>query len=223
LLLHAAIVVAFLALAGSAVIPEIKDPSLILPSFVAPPTPPEVTPQPPKPQPVTPPQQKPVPAPPLQASTPPPPEPAAPVEPPPEPPKPEPPPEVVQEQRPPDPVPTVAAPIVQTAITRPGVDIGSADAPIENVDRAPQLKTPIRARYPDEAVKAGVTSGLVIVKLTVDNRGNVVRSSIVQSVPLLDAAALEAAEKLMFEPARRRGIAVFSTVLLRINLVSPKP
>jgi TonB family protein len=108
-------------------------------------------------------------------------------------------------------------------MARPGVDIGSADAPIENVDRPPQLKTALRPRYPDEAVKAGVTSGLVIVKLTVDNRGNVVRSSIVQSVPLLDAAALEAAEKLMFEPARRRGIAVFSTVLLRINLVSPKP
>lgn len=217
LLLHAGMAILALWLTTQAVIPEIKDPSLIIDTFVSPTPPPDVKPQPPKPQ------QKALPAPPQQASAPPPPPETAPVEPPPEPPKVEPPPEPVVEQKIPEPLATVTTPITQSAIVRPGVDIGSADAPIENVDRAPQLKTGLRPRYPDEAVKAGVTSGVVLLKLTIDNRGNVVRVSVVQSVPLLDASAIEAAEKFIFEPARRRGIAVFSTVLYRVVLAAPKP
>ena len=57
--------------------------------------------------------------------------------------------------------------------------------------------------YPDLARKAQI-EGKVVVTVTIDKKGNVERANIFKSVPMLDDAAIAAAMKCKFKPAKQR-------------------
>ncbi|NDD92485.1 TonB family protein, partial [bacterium] len=70
------------------------------------------------------------------------------------------------------------------------------------VSQMPVLISDFRVAYPEDAKKAGV-QGAVILELLIDDSGRVRQAQVIQSLlPSLDAAALEAAKKLLFKPAR---------------------
>jgi len=58
-------------------------------------------------------------------------------------------------------------------------------------------------QYPDLARKAQI-EGKVVVTVTIDKKGNVERAAVFKSVPMLDDAAIEAAMKCKFKPAKQR-------------------
>ncbi len=47
--------------------------------------------------------------------------------------------------------------------------------------------------------------GTVLVELLIDASGRVARTRVVQSIPLLDAAARETVSEWLFQPARKHG------------------
>ncbi|HHJ52955.1 MAG TPA: energy transducer TonB [Caldithrix abyssi] len=57
--------------------------------------------------------------------------------------------------------------------------------------------------YPDLARKAGI-EGTVVVTVTIGKTGKVEDAKILKSIPMLDAAALAAARKCTFKPAKQR-------------------
>jgi protein TonB len=62
----------------------------------------------------------------------------------------------------------------------------------------------VRPDYPSEAFVKKV-EGTVVLEIVIDERGRVARTRVVQSVPLLDAAAIAAVRQWIFAPAEKRG------------------
>lgn len=58
-------------------------------------------------------------------------------------------------------------------------------------------------KFPDFAKRAGI-EGTVIVMCTISKTGKVIDAKIYKSIPMLDEAALEAAKKCTFKPAKQR-------------------
>jgi TonB family protein len=73
---------------------------------------------------------------------------------------------------------------------------GNVRAPAKIVDVAPVL--------PESARKAGI-HGVVILELTIGTDGAVTNARVLRSIPLLDAAALEAVRQWRFEPTSLNG------------------
>jgi periplasmic protein TonB len=72
----------------------------------------------------------------------------------------------------------------------------------------PKLVHQVRADYPEIARRSGL-EGTVLVHALVDVNGRVDKVKLIQGVhPILDKAALEAARKCQFTPARQREIKV---------------
>jgi protein TonB len=83
-----------------------------------------------------------------------------------------------------------------------------------DVDEPPQPLVQVQPEYPEEARKAGL-EGRVIVMAVVDENGNVIEASIHKSDnPIFNDAALEAAKKMKFKPARQKDIPVKVKVLI---------
>ena len=82
--------------------------------------------------------------------------------------------------------------------------------PVE-VDPTPIVT--VQPTYPEAAKQAGV-SGKVILEVEIDAQGNPVNVWVLQSVPQLDGAAVEALRGWKFTPAKRYGnpIAVRVTI-----------
>jgi len=78
-----------------------------------------------------------------------------------------------------------------------------------NAAVAPRLTQFVQAEYPPEALAQGV-EGSVLLELSVDATGQVTDARVLRSIgnEPLDRAALEAARRFVFEPARRDGEAV---------------
>ncbi len=73
-------------------------------------------------------------------------------------------------------------------------------APSKGVNRPPEAIEIGRPKYPEMASRLGI-SGTVIVKVTIDENGNVTKTSVVSSPnPVLNPAAQEAAMKSKFRP-----------------------
>jgi protein TonB len=87
-----------------------------------------------------------------------------------------------------------------------GVVGGTGDIPVvvRDYDRPPRLIRQTKPQYPHEAFVKKI-EGVVVVEILIDANGRVARVRIVQSVPLLDAAALEAVRQWAFEPAIKQG------------------
>ena len=84
--------------------------------------------------------------------------------------------------------------------------------------RAPRKQRHVAPIYPAIAAQARV-SGTVILEATIAPTGDVVDVRVLRSVPLLDAAAVEAARQWRYEPPRLNGtpIAVLLTVTVRFD------
>jgi TonB family protein len=78
----------------------------------------------------------------------------------------------------------------------------------------PQLLQHAKADYPEIARRSGL-EGTVVVSVLVNPRGNVEKAQVIQSAhPILDRAALEAAARCRFTPAKQREIAVRAWVAI---------
>jgi TonB family protein len=75
--------------------------------------------------------------------------------------------------------------------------------------------------YPEGARNAGV-SGAVVVELSVDETGTVRGARIVQSIPLLDAAALETVKRWHYEPTVVNGRPVPIKMTVTVNFTLPR-
>ena len=65
--------------------------------------------------------------------------------------------------------------------------------------RPPKKILDVRPVFPDEAARAGIR-GIVILEITIDVDGTVKDARVLRSIPMLDAAALEAVRKWRYEP-----------------------
>ena len=61
-----------------------------------------------------------------------------------------------------------------------------------------------RPQYPQEAFVKKI-EGTVVVEILIDSYGRVVRARVMQSVPLLDAAAIQTVQQWLFQPAVKHG------------------
>ena len=106
----------------------------------------------------------------------------------------------------------------------------SVPPPPPTVDRAPvlpvggEIQRPTKVRdaaptYPAIARAAGV-QGIVIIEATIGVNGNVQDAKIIRSIPLLDAAALDAVRQWQYTPTRLNGtpVAVVMTVTVNFRL-----
>ena len=85
---------------------------------------------------------------------------------------------------------------------------------VSGLDKPPQPLVQVQPEYPEVARKAGL-EGRVIVAAVVDENGNVIQVSIHSSTnSIFNEAALEAAKKMKFKPARQKDIAVKVKVLI---------
>jgi protein TonB len=81
---------------------------------------------------------------------------------------------------------------------------GTGTGPVMDYDTPPRpIKSP-RPQYPQEAFIKKI-EGTVLVEILIDAQGNVSRAKVVQSVPLLDAAALQTVYQWKFMPAIKHG------------------
>jgi protein TonB len=71
-------------------------------------------------------------------------------------------------------------------------------------DAPPRIVKQTKPQYPQEAFIKKI-EGTVIVEILIDSSGRVVRARVLQSVPLLDAAALQTVYQWIFQPAVKRG------------------
>ncbi len=85
-----------------------------------------------------------------------------------------------------------------------GTGTGPVPVPVRDVDRPPRLLQQVRPIYPSEAFVTKV-EGTVVIEILIDERGRVVRTRIVRSVALLDAAAVAAVRQWVFAPALKHG------------------
>jgi TonB family protein len=88
--------------------------------------------------------------------------------------------------------------------------------------RAPQRLD--RPTYPPEAQAAGI-KGNVVAEVVIDVAGNVTDAKVLQSIPLLDEAALQAFRNWRFAPTSINGqpVPVRMTVTTNFSLSSPRP
>jgi protein TonB len=85
-----------------------------------------------------------------------------------------------------------------------GVLGGTGTGPVMDWDAGPRPIKTTRPTYPQEAFVKKV-EGQVLVEATIDSTGRVVRARVLQSVPMLDAAALQCVYQWLFQPAMKNG------------------
>jgi len=87
------------------------------------------------------------------------------------------------------------------------------------VEELPEAITKVPPEYPDIAREAGV-DGTVLIQALVGKDGRVKDTKVVQSIPMLDAAAVDAVAKWVFKPAlsNNRPVAVWVAVPVRFTL-----
>jgi protein TonB len=92
-----------------------------------------------------------------------------------------------------------------------GVIGGTGNVPVavRDYDRPPRPIRITKPVYPQEAFIKKV-EGTVVIEILIDAEGRVARARVVQSVPLLDDAALESVGAWRFSPAIKGGRPVAS-------------
>jgi protein TonB len=85
-----------------------------------------------------------------------------------------------------------------------GVLGGTGTGPVMDYDSPPRPLKQTRPQYPQEAFVKKI-EGTVLVEILIDSSGRVVRARVIQSVPLLDAAALQTVYQWVFQPAVKHG------------------
>ena len=82
--------------------------------------------------------------------------------------------------------------------------------------RAPQKIKDVRPVYPAIAQSARV-QGIVIIEATIGPSGQVQEAKVLRSIPLLDAAALEAVKQWQFTPTTLNGVPVPVIMTVTVN------
>jgi protein TonB len=85
-----------------------------------------------------------------------------------------------------------------------GVLGGTGTGPVLDYDAPPKAVRITRPQYPQEAFVKKI-EGTVVVEILIDSYGRVVRARVMQSVPLLDAAAIQTVQQWLFQPAVKHG------------------
>jgi protein TonB len=85
-----------------------------------------------------------------------------------------------------------------------GVLGGTGTGPVMDYDSPPRPLKQTRPQYPQEAFVKKI-EGTVLVEILIDSQGRVARARVIQSVPLLDAAALQTVYQWVFQPAVKHG------------------
>jgi len=85
------------------------------------------------------------------------------------------------------------------------------------VKAPPRLDVP---RYPPEASAAGIR-GAVVAEIVVDPSGKVTDAKVVESIPLLDEAALQAVRNWQYEPTVVNGEPVPVRIIVTVNFSLP--
>lgn len=107
--------------------------------------------------------------------------------------------------------PPPAPPAPQPTAPREPVRVfAGVSAPMKVQDAAPV--------YPVLARTTGV-QGMVIIEATIDAGGTVVATKVLRSVPLLDAAAVDAVRQWKYQPARLNGEAIPVLITVTVNFV----
>lgn len=96
-----------------------------------------------------------------------------------------------------------------------------ADAVRVGTAGADTISEPVKIRdvhptYPGGAVAFGI-SGTVIIEALIDRFGDVGRARVVRSVPMLDAAAMDAVSEWRYTPAQRNGEPVSCQMTVTLN------
>jgi protein TonB len=81
---------------------------------------------------------------------------------------------------------------------------GTGTGPVMDFDSPPRVIKQARPQYPQDAFVKKI-EGTVLIEALVDSGGRVSRARVIQSVPLLDAAALQAVYQWVFQPAMKHG------------------
>jgi protein TonB len=115
-----------------------------------------------------------------------------------------------------------------------GVSFGIPDLPAEPIQEAerpkaaatpvvvggdvrpPRKRSHVNPVYPPIAIAARV-QGTVVLEAVIDAEGNVEDLRVRESIPLLDAAAMEAVLQWKYEPTRLNGRAVPVVMLVRVE------
>jgi protein TonB len=92
-----------------------------------------------------------------------------------------------------------------------GVIGGTGDGPVMDWDQAPRAIKQVKPIYPQDAFIKKI-EGTVVVEVLIDSTGRVARTRVLQSVPALDAAALQTVQQWVFAPAVKRGRPVATIV-----------
>jgi protein TonB len=85
-----------------------------------------------------------------------------------------------------------------------GVVGGTGTGPVMDYDRAPRPIRITRPQYPQEAFVKKI-EGTVVVEILIDTEGRVVQARVIQSIPLLDQAAIDCVYQWRFQPAIKDG------------------
>ena len=90
---------------------------------------------------------------------------------------------------------------------------------VGGVIKTPKKLVNVSPRYPDDALQAKV-QGEVVLDVVVDANGVPTDVQVSQSVPMLDAAAIEAVRQWRYEPTLMNGVAV--PVVMTVTLGSSR-
>jgi protein TonB len=93
---------------------------------------------------------------------------------------------------------------------------GTGEAPVGDPDRPPQPIRTRRPHYPQDAFVKRI-EGTVELEILIDALGRVVRTRVLRSIPLLDAAAIETVRDWIFAPATKNGRPVASLALAPVT------
>ncbi len=85
-----------------------------------------------------------------------------------------------------------------------GVIGGTGTGPVLDYDMPPRQIRTCKPQYPQEAFVKKV-EGTVLLEILIDANGRVVRARVLQSIPSLDAAAVQTAYQCVFTPAMKHG------------------
>jgi protein TonB len=97
-----------------------------------------------------------------------------------------------------------------------GTGTGPVPVPVRDYERPPRLVRQTRPTYPQDAFTKRV-EGTVVLEVLIDDRGKVARVRVVQSIPILDAAAVETVREWVFAPALKNGRPVASIALAPVS------
>jgi protein TonB len=96
--------------------------------------------------------------------------------------------------------------------------IGCTGDVVVDVDQQPRILRQPRPQYPtDNEAFLRTTRGIVVVKIVIDEHGKVILASVLESVPLLDQAALKNVYQWVFTPAMKNGRPVKTEAIAEVK------